>query len=79
LSVQEAGLLLCEQQDLEAEQFFAVLGSQFALLSFFSVVVVVVVVVVDLAGVCGVWANTIPAIRNMADAKTIAFFIVIWF
>jgi hypothetical protein len=78
LSVQEAGLLLCEQQDLEAEQFFAVLGSQFALLSFFSVVVVVVVVV-DLAGVCGVWANTIPAIRNMVDAKMIAFFIVIWF
>jgi hypothetical protein len=71
-----------EQHDFEDGQFFAVLGSQVALLSFFSegaAVVVVVEVVVDFTGVCGVWANTIPANRNMADANTIVFFIVIWF
>jgi hypothetical protein len=76
-------VLPCAQHDFEEGQFLAVFGSQLALSSFFSVevevVVVVVEVVVDFAGVCGVWANTIPAIRNIADAKTIAFFIVICF
>ncbi len=72
-----------EQQDFEVGQSLAILGSQ-VLSSFLSleaavVVLVVVVVVVDFAGVCGVWANTIPANRNIAEAKTIAFFIVVWF
>ena len=81
-SVLEAGWLLFAQQDLDVGQFLAVLGSQEALSSFFSVavvVLVVVVVVVDLAGVCGVWAKAIPAIRNNPDKRTIAFFIAIWF
>jgi uncharacterized membrane protein YgaE (UPF0421/DUF939 family) len=78
----EAALLA--QHDFDDGHSLAVLGSQVALPSFFSVevavvVLVVVVVVVDFAGVCGVCANTIPAIRIMADAKTITFFIVIWF
>ena len=75
------------EQLLVAGQALPSLCVQVELQPFFSVavqvlvhlVVVVVLVSVDLAGVCGVWANTIPPISNIADTKAIVFFIVVNF
>jgi hypothetical protein len=73
------------QQDFEAGQLLSDFMSHDPLESFFSVdvevvdLVVVVVVEVDLAGVCGVCAKAMLAIRKRADTNTIDFFIAICF